>query len=78
MEENWQRRGCRFTSSSSEKYSRVGSPLMMQKAEEIGRWLEKEFQTISSWFSRWKQRENITYAKSHGEVEETHTESADK
>ncbi|XP_065199767.1 tigger transposable element-derived protein 6-like [Planococcus citri] len=55
--------------SVCEKGARVSGPQMMQKAEEIGRQLGKEFQPTSGWFFRWKQRENITRVKSCGEGE---------
>ncbi|XP_050547232.1 tigger transposable element-derived protein 6-like [Daktulosphaira vitifoliae] len=51
-----------------EKDARVTGPLLLQKAEELAKKMDKNnFVATEGWFHRWKNRENISFVKPHGE-----------
>uniref|UniRef100_A0A914WT09 HTH CENPB-type domain-containing protein n=1 Tax=Plectus sambesii TaxID=2011161 RepID=A0A914WT09_9BILA len=47
----------------------ISGPVIMEKASEMARLLNIEFQPSNGWLARWKANENVSFHKLHGEKE---------
>ncbi|XP_061175614.1 tigger transposable element-derived protein 6-like [Saccostrea echinata] len=55
----------------------VSSAVLTEKAEDLAARMNIEFTATNGWLSRWKQRNNISYKKMHGEKKDANTDAAD-